>query len=118
MNDTQKSMLLFLGGCIPARLALVALAKYMPINYLPYLGYATSVIGFGFLYLYITGGRKVGRETFGGKIWWMNFRIVHALFYLLFSFLAVNQNENAYLVLLGDAIFGLLLFLQHHFISS
>ena len=64
MNTIQKRFLLFLGGCIPARLALVGLAKYLPNKYLPYLGYITLLMALGFLYLYFTGSRKVGQETF------------------------------------------------------
>jgi len=48
MNTIQKRFLLFLGGCIPARLALVGLAKYLPNKYLPYLGYITLLMALGF----------------------------------------------------------------------
>ena len=111
----QKRFLLFLGGCIPSRLLLVGLAKYMPLVYLPYLGYMTLVMGLGFLYLYFTGERKVGAETFGHPIWWRNYRIIHGIFYLVFSYYAIHKYANAYLFLLYDTLIGLGLFLVHHY---
>ena len=118
MNTIQKRFLLFLGLCIPSRLLLVALAKYMPNKYLPYLGYITLLMALGFLYLYITGTRKVGAETFGQPIWWSKFRIIHGLFYLLFSFYAINHYSSAYLILLYDTLIGLGLFLVHHYYAG
>jgi hypothetical protein len=115
MNTIQKRFLLFLGGCIPARLALVGLAKYLPNKYLPYLGYITLLMALGFLYLYFTGARKVGQETFGQPIWWSKFRIIHGLLYLVFSYYAINRYANAYLFLLYDTFIGLGLFLIHHY---
>jgi hypothetical protein len=114
MNNIQKRFALFLGGCIPARVALTLFAKYMPHKYLPILGSATFIIALGFLYLYFTGQRKTGRETFGAPIWWSNFRIIHGFMYLFFSINAFNKNPNAYLFLLYDTLFGLLIFILHH----
>jgi hypothetical protein len=69
----------------------------------------------GFLYLYFSGARKVGPETFGQPIWWNKFRIIHGILYLLFSFYAINRYANAYLFLLYDTLIGLALFLGHHY---
>lgn len=118
MSSIQKRFLLFLGGCIPARLALVAAAKYMPINYLPYMSIFTLLIAIGFIYLFSTGKRTTGLETQGAPIWWMKYRIIHGLLYLLFSYMAFMKNTNAYLVLLGDVIIGLILFLFNHYSSG
>jgi len=115
MTPLQKRFLLFLGGCIPARLALTAFAKYCPLPYLPYLGIVTLCIAIGFLYLYVTGKRTVGLETQGAPIWWMNFRGLHGSLYLLFSVMAFRQISTAYLVLLADTFIGLSLFLIHHY---
>jgi len=114
LTPIQKRYLLFLGGCIPTRLALTALAKYISPQYLPYLGLVTLAIAIGFLYLYFTGKRQTGFETQGAPIWWMKFRIMHGLLYLLFSVLAFMRYKNAYIVLLVDTIIGLGLFLMHH----
>jgi len=115
MTPIQKRFLLFLGLCIPSRLALTATAKYLPLKYLPYMGLITLSIAIGFLYLYFTGKRTSGLETQGTPIWWMKFRIIHGLMYLLFSLLAFNYIRNSYMILLVDTIFGLVLFLLHHY---
>ncbi len=118
MTPIQKRFLLFLGGCIPSRLALTAIAKYLPLHYLPYLGIFTLLIAIGFLYLYFSGKRTTGLETQGAPIWWMSFRIVHGLLYLLFSIFAFMRIPNSYLILLFDTLFGLGLFLIHHYKSG
>lgn len=118
MNTLQKRYMLFLGGCIPIRLGLTAFAKYMPNKYLPLLGGVTLLMALGFLYLYFTGQRKTGQETFGAPIWWSKFRIIHGLFYLLFSLFAFAKIPNAYLFLLYDTLLGLGLFIWHHFIQK
>lgn len=115
MNPMKKRLLLFLFGCIPARIALALIAKHLPIKYLHLFGLLTLSIAIGFLYLFFTGKRRTGPETQGAPIWWMNFRIFHGLFYLLFSILAFMSVRNAYIVLLIDTLFGLLLFLTHHY---
>ena len=115
MNAMQKRFLLFLGGCIPARLALVWLAKQIPLQYLPYLGYLALLPAVGFLYLFFTGKRTSGLETQGAPIWWSKFRILHGLLYLLFAYYAIQRNKNAYQILLADVCLGLILFFGHHY---
>ena len=118
MNDIQKRFALFLGGCIPARVFIVFLAKNTPLRYLHYLGYIALIPAFGFLYLYFTGKRQTGLETQGAPIWWANFRILHGLLYLLFAFYAINKISSAYKILFLDVVIGLILFLWHHFING
>lgn len=115
MKPIQKRFLMFLGGCIPARLALVWLAIKTPLSYLPYLGYLALIVAFGFLYLYFTGKRTIGIETQGAPIWWTQFRIFHGLLYLCFSLYAIQGLRNAYQFLLADVILGLILFIGHHY---
>jgi hypothetical protein len=115
LTPMQKRLLLFLGGCIPARLLLAATAKYLPVYYLPYMGLVTLGIAIGFLYLYFTGKRRVGLETQGAPIWWLRFRIVHGLLYLLFSLMAFMRMKKAYIVLLIDTFIGFVLFLRQHY---
>jgi hypothetical protein len=115
MTPMQKRFLLFLGGCIPMRLALVWLAKEVPLNYLPYLGYLALLPAFGFLYLFFSGKRTSGVETGGAPIWWNQFRILHGLIYLLFAYYAINRIKSAYKFLLADVCIGLVLFLWHHY---
>jgi hypothetical protein len=116
MLTEHKRIILFLGGCIPLRLTLVALAKYLPPKYLPMMGYLALLPAGGFTYLYLTDSRKTGFETFGAPIWWRPFRIVHALFYFLFAYLALQRQPQAYLALLIDVLLGLGLFLWQHFL--
>jgi len=116
MNTLQKRFLLFLVGCIGARLLLVYIAKNINIKFLKYMGYLLLLPAFGFIYIYLTGTRQTGAEVFGDKIWWNNLRPIHASLYLLFSYNAINGNKNAWIYLLIDVLFGLTSFLTHHFI--
>jgi hypothetical protein len=118
MNNIQKRFLLFLFGCIPSRLAITYLAKVSPINYLPILGYIALLPAIGFLYLYFSGTRKTGPEVFGEKIWWNNLRPIHALFYLLFAYNAINKVNSSWIYLLLDALFGIFSFLIFHYINN
>ena len=118
MNNIQKRFMLFLLGCIPTRLFLVYLAKNIPVNYLPVLGYISLLPAIGFIYLFLSGTRKSGPETFGDKIWWNNLRPVHAVFYLLFSYNAINKVKDSWIYLLYDVIFGLISFLIYHYINN
>ena len=115
MKDIQKRFLLFLGGCIPARLFLVWLAKKTPLNYLPYLGALALLPAIGFLYLYFTGKRQFGLETQGAPIWWSPFRLIHGLIYFGFAYAAFQKYAMAYQILLLDVCLGLGLFLWHHY---
>ncbi len=114
MNNTQKRFLLFLFGCIGSRALLVYLAKIANRMYLQYMGYLLLLPAIGFLYLFFTGSRKTGGEVFGDKIWWNNLRPVHAVFYFLFAYNAIQGNPFAWMFLLADVIFGLLSFLLFH----
>ena len=115
MNQIQKRMLLFLIGCIGARLLLAIIAKNIDTKYLKYMGYLLLLPAFGFMFIYLTGIRKTGAEVFGEKIWWNNLRPLHAILYLLFSLNAINGNKNSWLYLLLDVFIGLIAFLIHHF---
>jgi hypothetical protein len=118
MNNIQKRFLLFLFGCIPMRLLIAYLAKVSPIQYLPLLGYVALLPAIGFIYLFLSGTRKSGPETFGEKIWWNNLRPIHALMYFLFAYNAINKVRNAWLYLLYDVLFGLVSFLVFHYLNN
>ena len=115
LTSIQKRFLLFLGACIPMRLFFAFLAWIISINYLPLLGYIALLPAFGFFYLFFTGKRQTGLETQGEPIWWSKFRPIHGLFYLLFSFYAIKKDRSAYLFLLTDVLFGLILFVWFHY---
>jgi hypothetical protein len=118
MNSIQKRFLLFLFGCIGTRLIITLLAKNIPLNYLPYLGYLAALSAIGFLVIYFFGLRKTGLEVMGNRIWWNRLRPIHGLFYGLFSYLAITRNPKAWIVLLSDTLLGLFSFLYHHHTSG
>lgn len=118
MKTIQKRFLLFLLACIPTRFLIAFIAKKIPKKYLPYMGLLALVPATGFLYIFITGKRKTGAETFGEKIWWNNLRPIHAFMFYLFAYLAIRKNAQAFLVLFVDAIFGFVSFLLYHFMNG
>ena len=118
MNNLQKRMLLFLIGCIGVRSLFVVIAKYINTTYLKYLGYLALLPAIGFIYIYLTGSRKIGGETFGEKIWWNNLRPVHAILYLLFAYNAIRGNKQAWIYLFVDVLIGLISFSIHHYVNG
>ena len=80
----QKRFLLFLIGCIGVRTLFVIIAKNASTYNLQLLGYLALLPAIGFTYIYLTGSRKVGAETFGEKIWWNNLRPLHSFNYFLY----------------------------------
>jgi hypothetical protein len=115
MNNIQKRFLLFLFGCIGMRSLFVILARKANTEYLKYMGYLALLPAIGFIYIYLTGSRITGGETFGDKIWWNNLRPIHSLVYFLFAYNAIIGNKNAWLYLLFDVVFGLTSFLIFHY---
>lgn len=117
MKDIQKRFLLFLIGCIGVRLSLVYVAK----NYKDQkvvkniLLIFTLLVSVGFFFIYFTGIRKKGTETFGSDIWWNNLRPLHGFLYLLFAILLYQNKSYAWIVLLADVIIGLSAFLMFHY---
>jgi hypothetical protein len=110
-----KRMLMFLIGCMGARLGLTYAAYRFPVL-LPWLGLLALAISIGFATIYINGWRKTGLEVGGQAIWWNDLRPVHAFMYGLFALLALmGVKEHAWKVLLLDTIIGFLAFVLHHF---
>ena len=120
-TPTQKRFALFLGGCIPARIGLALIAKYLSSTnafYYKLFGLILLIPALGFLYLFFTGKRQgKGLETQGELIWWNKFRLLHGIIYLFFSYNAIFNPtfKSAYLLLLLDAFIGLILFLLHQY---
>ena len=117
MNDIQKRFVLFLVGCMGARFSFVFVAKVVDLKYLPYLGIIALSIAIGFTYIYLTKSRETGLEVFGEKIWWNDLRPVHAGFYGLFAYNAIQKNPMSWMILLVDTLFGLVSFLGHHYLN-
>jgi hypothetical protein len=105
MDNSLKSILLFIFGCIPMRLLLVYISKEY-IQLLPYMSFISIIIALGFIVIYTFELRKSGFETFGQEIWWNNLRPVHAVLYLLFAYAAIYHKEHAWKILLLDILIG------------
>jgi hypothetical protein len=115
MKIIQKRFLAFLLLCIPSRIIIALIAKYIDNKYLPYLGYLAILPAIGFAYLFIYGKRKSGGETFGQKIWWNHMRPIHSFMFALFAYLAISKNKDSYIVLSIDVFIGLVSFLFYHY---
>jgi len=116
MDTMTNRTLLFLIGCIGTRSLFVYIAKIISLDLLKYMGYLALLPAIGFIYIYITDSRQTGPEVFGDKIWWNNLRPIHGLLYSLFAYNAITGNKNAWIYLLVDVVFGMLMFLVHHFL--
>jgi len=118
MNTIQKRFLLFIFVCILTRLILTFVVKKLKLIYLPIAGYIGLILGISFLTIYYYNLRKTGIEVFGDKIWWNDIRPIHGILYLIFAYLAINKNKNAWIILLLDVIFGLVMFINHHYTND
>lgn len=114
LSQEHKRNLLFLVGCLGTRSLLAYAAKYVDKTKLKYMGYIALVPAIVWLYMYFIKPRTTGPEVFGGKIWWNNWRIVHAMVYILFSILAIQGKDYAYMPLLADVFIGFIAFTMHH----
>ena len=115
MNDTQKRQALFLGLCIPARLALAFGAYQLEGAWSTILATVLAVIAVGFLVIYAMGWRKTGAETFGQRIWWNDLRPVHGLFYAAASVALFSGNkELSASLIVADTLVGFASFENHH----
>ena len=79
------------------------------------MGYVAALISAGFIYIYITGSRKTGVETGGKPIWWNHLRPLHAMFYALFAYGAINGISESWKLLFSDTMIGLFAFLGKHY---
>jgi hypothetical protein len=123
-GSNYKRYLLFLIGCMGTRYGLAYLSynkgnteignTKMNIN--KYISIFTLLAGLGFLIIYFGGYRKTGLETGGEKIWWNNLRPLHAILYLLFTYMVWFSNDiyKPWKILTLDATIGLVSFLYYH----
>lgn len=113
--DNNSKVYLFLFGCIGVRSLLALLAYKIDVKYLPYLGVFTTFVALGFLINYIFGTRKTGRESSAenNRIWWNDFRPLHALLYLLFAYYAFTKSKCAYKLLVLDVIIALIIYILY-----
>lgn len=111
MNNKIKRLSFYLSTCILIRTIFVILSKYLNKNNLKIMGYLTLIPAIGFILIYLTGSRKTGIEVKGNKIWWNNLRPIHSFLYFIFSFMAINNNKNSWIILLIDVMIGFFSFI-------
>lgn len=125
MADEHTRAVVFLVGCIGTRVGLALLARavigrgggdggggggggarayYARARVL--LVVVAVAIAVGFLGHYLFDTRPVAFEA-GGVAWWNALRPVHAGLYIAFAALAARDHPRAWLVLLADALLGL-----------
>jgi hypothetical protein len=114
MNNIQKRFLLFLIGCIGARLSLTYFAKMASESNLQIMGYIALIIATGFTIIYLFNLRETGGEVMGEKIWWNHLRPIHAFLFFLFAYNAINKNKDSWKILAIDTLIGLVSFLYFH----
>lgn len=117
MEIKTKRFLVFLIGCMGSRFLLTYIVKIINIDYLKYISFITGIIGLSFIYIYFFGSDLADKQlSWVGeqKIWWNDLRIIHGSLYLLFSYMAFNQNKDAWLILLIDTLIGLVSWTKYH----
>jgi hypothetical protein len=113
MNNDQKRLVLFLGGCMTSRFFVTWLASRATSIHLQMMGAVAMFIAAGFTYIWLTNSRKTGAEVFGAPIWWNSLRPIHALLWGAFAVLALFEVRWAWMILLFDTLFGLGAFTVH-----
>jgi hypothetical protein len=125
-SNLQKRLLLFLVGCMSARLYLSRVLYNIEIGTIEtiigskltkVISIVIGIIGVGFWYIYTNDLRKTGVEVFGDKIWWNDMRPFHGSMYLLagITLMSVDHRHYAWKLILVDTMVGLIKFLEHHF---
>ena len=121
ISNIQKRFILFLVGCLGARLGITYIASIGSEQILKLMAIATAVTSVVWLVLFFGGYRKTGPEVFGSEIWWNSLRPVHAFMFMLFSIKVLGQLDLPVLnqiepwhILLCDTLVGLVAFLTYH----
>lgn len=110
----DKTILYFIFLCFPARILLALSAKIILPKYLPIMAIFTTVISISFFINFIKY-KNNDKGFFGNYVWWNNYRLVHSFNYAIFSIQAFLNYNKAWLVLLIDAIIGLIFFINKYY---
>lgn len=119
VSTNTMRWLLFIFGCIPTKLFFATLSYIFCTNFIIQRTIAifTWIIAFGFLIIWWFNLRTRGIETFGHRIWWNNFRPIHAFLYIIAGYYSWFQNPRASIILLFDVSLSIFLFASHRLIS-
>lgn len=112
----MNSKLLFIGGCIPARIFLAILALRLKTDYLPILGWILIGIGLSFIYLY-TAGLRLNAPEANGNTWWKDYRPIHGCLYLAAGLYCLKKDRKSAALLAIDITFGITVFVSHRYLS-
>jgi len=106
----NRTMLLFIFGCVPIRLFFIYVAKKASLVYLRLLSLPALLISISFVYQ-LKNGKKKG--FFGGPVWWL--RGIHALVWFIFAILAFRKIKSAYIALVVDLTIGIISFINNYY---
>jgi hypothetical protein len=110
MDDLTKRTLLFLFGCMGARITIAWLAKTHE-KLLPLIAIFALGVAIGMFRIYLTNSRTTGPEVLGGKIWWNSIRPLHVILWASFAIAVFLGIEGAWKILAADVLLGLAAFL-------
>jgi hypothetical protein len=101
LNSGISPKTVFLFTCIPARLFLAGLGRYLTGLSLRVFGALLLIPALGFLGLYFGNMRMTAPEA-GGKTWWAPLRLLHGLLYLCAAIYGIQGSRLVWLPLLLD----------------
>ncbi len=90
---------------MPLRVGFTLLAKSASPQTLQIMGIIGLISSLMFLIVWITGSRK-DKGVFGGKVWWNNYRAVHAIVLFIFAINAIQLNPESWKYLAIDTSLG------------
>jgi hypothetical protein len=108
---SNKRLVLFLFGCMGARLGFTYVSKTRP-DLLPIFGKLALLPAVGFMVIYLFKLRRVGAEVDGEVIWWDHLRPIHSLLWGMFAYLAMHKSTSAWMLLFIDTLIGLCSYLK------
>ena len=79
------------------------------------------IISIGFIYIFTIGSKRADSQLeWSGekKIWWNDFRIIHGILYLFFSYHILKKSKDAWKFIAIDTTIGLLAFFHHHNVNN
>jgi hypothetical protein len=95
----------FWGVCVPVRLAIAVVVCLFPNRWLPFAGAVALIGAIGLIFRTLTYS-PAQLSFFKHKVYWNNLRPVHAFMWLVFAFLAFEQDPRAKIIPFIDVVFG------------